>query len=409
MRTSRSAAHLVWGLWTICVLLSAIALVLLRLNWQTIDPSGETIARTDVLLFMAFVSFPTMGTLILVHRPDNRIGWIFCLTGIAMCLWAFSKQYAVYGGLTSPDSLPLAEWAAWFADWLWVLALFPPMCLLFLLFPDGHLVSSRWRPVPWLLAASVGCLVAGFAFWPGDLGDSPFLENPAGIPGSREVLEALQTAGFLGGFATLVASVASLVLRMRRSRGIERQQLKLITFSAAMLLVTILGLNFLAEVLNRAWISALSDDLADIAIAAIPVAVGVSVLRYRLYDIDRIINRTLVYGALTAGLALVYFGLVVGLEEALSAVSGGSDLAIVVTTLVVAALFLPARARVQAVVDRRFNRRQYDAVRTVDAFSARLREQIELDALRYELLAVVDETMAPATASVWLRSKGAGA
>jgi hypothetical protein len=345
--------------------LVAAGLVLLALNWNTTNPGGATGARTDAMLFLAFVSFPTMGAIIVAHQPQNRIGWVFCAAGVAMAVLAFTKQYSLYAGLTNPSSLPAAKWVAWIAEWAWILALIPPITLIFLLFPDGKLLSPRWRIAVWGIAIGTVLLVAGFAFRPGPLDDSPFFVNPAGIPSLREPLEIGEFAGFLIGFISIVVAVASLIVRMRQRRGIERQQIKWITFAGAALALTIVGLNLVSTTFGIAWLAKFADDSADLAVATIPVAVAIAVLRHRLYDIDRIINRTLTYGLLTAGLALIYFGLVVSLQTALRSVSGGGDLAIVVTTLVVAALFLPARRRVQDAVDRRFNRRAYDAARTV--------------------------------------------
>jgi hypothetical protein len=203
-------------------------------------------------------------------------------------------------------------------------------------------------------------------------------------------------------FSILVAGL-SLALRFRRSRGDERQQIKWAVFAAA-LMPLVLSVGAVVEAFGQP-ITAFEIVFYFLLLFGLPASIGAAILRYRLYDIDRIINRTLTYGVLTALLAGVYFGLVVALQALLRPLNGGSDLALVATTLAVAALFLPARRRVQAAVDRRFNRRVYDATQTIDAFSARLREQIDLDTLRYELLAVIDETMQPAGASLWLRDR----
>jgi hypothetical protein len=243
-------------------------------------------------------------------------------------------------------------------------------------------------------------------FMPGDLGAPYDFEAPTGI-------EALRKAGMVVIFACLVpillitfAAAASIIGRFRRARGDEREQFKWFA-SAAALLPLMLVLHMLADGLYPAAIDAV-ELAVEFVIAALPIAVGIAILKYRLYDIDRIINRTLVYGLLTALLALTYFGFVVGLQAVLQPVSGSSNLAIALTTLIVAALFLPARRRLQSAVDRRFNRRAYDAARTIDAFNARLRQEVDLDSLRYELLAVVDETMQPAGVALWLRTPEAG-
>jgi hypothetical protein len=218
------------------------------------------------------------------------------------------------------------------------------------------------------------------------------------------VLEVVVAVGFFVFVSMLLLSFLSLVIRFRRSHGVERQQLKWFVVS------TVAALSFFVVIGPLVELAGVTtpDALYLALMALVPISVGVAILRHRLYDIDRIINRTLVYGLLTALLALTYFGFVVGLQAALQPVSGNSKLAIALTTLIVAALFLPARRRLQSAVDRRFNRRTYDATRTIEAFNARLRQEIDLDSLRYELLAVVDETMQPAGVSLWLRTPEAG-
>jgi hypothetical protein len=270
-----------------------------------------------------------------------------------------------------------------------------------LYFPDGRLVSPRWRWVVRLALFFAGVSTVSSAFLRGEIKDSG-LVNPLGIVALRSVLGPLDTVNEVGYFGILFVSAASLVVRFRRSGSVERQQIKWLAFAALAIPVWFL---------TNAPIAAVSLTLflvmdALISSALIPLAAGVAILRYRLYDIDVVINRTLVYGLLTASLALVYLGGVTAVQTLLRVLTGQEQqpqLAVVATTLVIAALFNPLRRRIQAFIDRRFYRRKYDAAKTLEAFSAKLREETDLGALNAELVAVVRETMQPAHVSVWLR------
>jgi hypothetical protein len=296
-------------------------------------------------------------------------------------------------------SLPGAALAAWFS-WWWL----PILGLIFvftpLLFPTGRLPSPHWRPVAVTGALAITAVAVLGAVQPTLKlqNEEVYLPNPVGLAGAPDPEDGALGAVLLGVLAAcMVASVVSVVLRFRRSSGVERQQLKWFTYAAALMLVAnVVTFTLLPE-------GVASDVLFGLSIAFVPIAAGVAILRHRLYDIDRLINRTLVYATLTAVLGTVYAGavLVLGLFGGV-----GGDLpswAVAGATLAVAALFQPARRRIQAVVDRRFNRRRYDAARTVEAFSARLRDQIELDTLSAELLAGVEQTLEPTTVSLWLR------
>jgi hypothetical protein len=321
-----------------------------------------------------------------------------CLTGLLGSLTSLADGYATYTIVTNPGALPAARLAAWVVAWIWIPTALPAITLLFLLFPDGKLLTRRWRLVAIFDLAIISLVLFCVAFRPGPFEDFPQVINPLGIGKDGGVLDILAVVGLILLAPAIALSAAGMVVRFRRSTGPERLQFKWLTAAAIFA-----GVAFIASIaLAFVNVSVFAYAIAPI-FAAVPVSVGLAVLRYRLYDIDRIINRTLVYGLLSALLALIYFGLVVGLQAAFRPVSGSSNLAIVLTTLIVAALFLPARRRLQTAVDRRFNRRAYDAARTIDAFSARLREEIDLDSLRYEMLAVVHETMQPAGVSLWLR------
>jgi hypothetical protein len=356
--------------------------------------------REGVALLLAFTGFMVVGAVIVARRPANAVGWIFSAIGLLAGTGWPAMEYAAYGYLTRPGSLPGASWAAWYQQLWWT-----PMLALIaiatpLLFPTGRLPSARWRPVAVVAALVAVALELLFAFRPTiKLQDQNYwVDNPIGLAWVPDP-DTSAVGGALVGLLTacLVAAVISLVLRFHRSRGVERQQLKWVTYAGVLL---ILG----GPLANYLLPSSVSDATFGPAIALVPVAAGIAILRYRLYDIDRLINRTLVYGLLTAILGLVYAAAVLVLGQLFGGVAGNPpSWAVAGATLSVWALFRPARARIQAVVDRRFDRRKYDAAKTVEAFSVRLRDEVDLDALTAELLVVVDQTIQPTRASLWLR------
>jgi hypothetical protein len=269
------------------------------------------------------------------------------------------------------------------------------------LFPDGRPPSRRWRTVGWLAVLAMALLVVGYAFAPGPLEDYPRVDNPLGVDPLRDLLEGFLFIGFPLFALSALASMASLLVRFRRSQGVERQQLKWMAAAAALVVA--------AWFVNAFFDQALHTDISlilPLALLALPAAATVAVLRYRLWDLGLVVRRTLVYGALSATLAASYLGLVLLLQVALEPLTSDSGLAIAGSTLAVAALFRPARGRIQKLVDRRFYRRRYDAVRTVEQFSARLRDEVELEALTDELRGVVRETVQPVHVSLWLRPEG---
>jgi hypothetical protein len=401
MKPSRWASRLAAAICILAVSLGltaiAIAVMLDGSDAYEASKSWPEVA-TDMLLGLAF---PVVGGLIAIKRPGNLVGWALLFPGVALFLEATLLSYAELALLARPENgLPAGEIAAAVGSGAWT-ALMGGVFALLLLFPDGVLPSRHWRLIAPLILLCLALIWFLISISP-EL-DPPFqgFENPLALANDAAYMDVL---GFVLVPPCLIAFVAAaiqLIIRARRSSGDEREQFKWLGFAATFLLLS------LPPAVFDNW-EGLPSLPFGLALISLPVAVGIAVFRYRLYDIDIIINRTLVYGLLTAALGATYFGLVVGLQELLRPVSGGSDLAIAVTTLVVAALFLPARRRVQEAVDRRFNRRAYDAARTIDAFSSRLREQIDLDTLRYELLSVVYETMQPEQASLWLRS-GRGA
>jgi hypothetical protein len=351
-----------------------------------------------VALLLAFSAFMVMGALIVAHQPSNAIGWIFSAIGLLTATGGLAQEYAEYAYITRPGSLPGAILAVWYSLWWWYPTLFLVLVFTLFFFPTGRLLSRRWRPAFWLAATTTAAITMLAALSPGlNLDQDHAVRNPIGIGWVEDVEQGVVGAGFSVLLSvSVVAALASLVLRFRRSRGEERQQLKWFTYAGALLLLVPLG-DFLPN-------ANLSTAVFGLLIAFLPVAAGIAILRYRLYEIDRIINRTLVYGLLSVLLGAVYAGVVLVLGQ----LSGGlgttpPSWAVAGATLAAAALFQPARRRIQQGVDRRFNRRKYNAARTIQAFSTRLRDQVDLDSLSTELVAVVDQTMEPTRVSLWLR------
>jgi hypothetical protein len=337
------------------------------------------------------------------RRPRNRIGWLCCAVGFLVGPAFFAQDYAWYAVVHRPGSLPGGLAMGWLGSWPWFIALVLILVFLLLLFPNGQLVSPRWRPVAWAAAAWLAFIWVGAAFSPGPLEGTgiPTVLNPLGIRGAEAAFTLLEAILAPGVGLLMLLSAASMVVRFRRARGAERQQLKWFTYAAVLSVLLFLG--FALTGLDTRTPSPLGAVIAALWLMAIPVAIGVALLRYHLFDIDRLINRTLVYGLVTAMLGLVYMGGVVVFSQVLNPAGGDAELAVAASTLVVAALFQPLRRRFQTAVDQRFNRQRYDAARTVEAFSARLRDEIDLDTLSAELLGVVNETMQPTKASLWLR------
>jgi hypothetical protein len=340
------------------------------------------------------LSTSVVGGLVASRQPSNPIGWIFCGFSVFRAASALAAGYAN----VAPDDARsgAGQLAAWLFNWSFV-SLFALLIFVLLLFPDGQLPGRRWRVVLWCGGAGTVLLAVGTAVDPGHLADFPSIENPVGVDAGLSL--GLLLAGALASTVALVAAVGSVIARYRRAGPVERQQIKWL--AVASVLTALCVLVGIVAALAGASIAGYSLILGSIM--AVPLAIGVAMLRYRLYDIDRLISRSLTYLLVTAALGLAYAGLVLAGQAVFSSFAGGSDLAIAVSTLVVAGLFLPFRARVQLFVDRRFYRRRYDMARTLEAFNARLRHEVALDELRADLKSVVVSTMQPSRVSIWLR------
>ena len=397
---SRRTTILAWGLCALTFSAAAVSAVLdvsvAGTDWAAILPEAT---RPDEGVFTAILDvawlavFAGIGAFVSSHRPENPVGWLLgALPGLLVLNFLGESYYWYAARDNPPDPGTLAALGAWVANTSWVPAVIIVLVLLPLLFPTGRPPTPRWRKVAWLGTAAGVLLLTASALAEGPLENYPWIDNPLGVADVPGFVDGLGVALWFG---SALAAAASLVVRFRRSRGVERQQLKWFT-AAGSLLVFAFALSFtLSAVLGdeASWV------IIAVALLAMALAVAIGVLRYRLYDIDVVINRALVYGALTATLAATY--LVVVLLVGLAV--GRSGFAVAVSTLAVAGLFGPARSRIQAAVDRRFYRRRYDAARTLEAFGTRLRDELDLEMLGADLRGVVDETMQPAHVSLWLR------
>ncbi len=381
----RPATRVAWALTALGVVLAFATCVLAAVNGKSVVEF--LMAHQGIALLIA-VAFPLLGGLILTREPGNRLGWAVMTAGLLLGIYLVSVEVAT---LTDPRSA-VGGAASWLSAWINLPGIVLSSTFPMLLFPDGRAPSRRWVPLAWLAIALavVPPLVVAVLAWP---------QRGTGL-GNTGLTGALGDAWAIAfglGLLAFVPSAAALVLRFRRSTGVQRQQMKWFTYAV----VVTIPLNFAGQLPGL-----LGPVLELLQFVALVIGIAVGVFRYRLYDIDRIINRTIVYGLLTALLAGAYAIGVLVLGQAVGSGEETPGLIVAATTLAVAAVFQPLRRAIQRAVDRRFNRRHYDAARTVDAFAGRLRQQVDLDALGTELLGVVDTTMAPATASLWLRERG---
>ena len=404
-----------WVAWALCGMTVAVAVAVVVI--AVIDPNAggpEHVSRSGpsshdkaasgyvpyaVLSGIIFAAFAMVGGVVATRRPRNPIGWFL---GVGALLWSLGVLAStVYWHMAFGRSDPpaAADLMAWLGTWIFMPAFVLLLCLVPLLFPTGAPPGPRWRVVAWTAAVAGGVAILSNALAPGPLDRSDFawVDNPFGVQGLG--LRTVADVSFAAVGMAALAGVISVVVRYRRARGIERLQLRWLAVAVCVLLAGAVGGSALTPWLGEGagWIGIL------LGLLGVVVAIAVALLRYRLYDIDVVINRTLVYGALTATLALAYLGGVLLLELALRPLTQSSDLAIAGSTLSVAALFRPARSRIQDTVDRHFYRQKYDTALTLEQFGARLRAEVDLDTLGSELRAAVADTMQPAHVSLWLR------
>lgn len=400
--TARRVAGLAWGA---CVAIALPTLVLLALGARESTPADDFgLAGFGGLAFVvAALAFASTGALVASRLPSNAIGWIFCVIGFLLAVGSLPHQYADYALFVSPGSLAGGETAAVIQNLGGVPPAFGLLGLSLLLFPDGRLPSRHWLPVAAVGPVGAAALSVGLAFRPGPL-DEPFevVDNPFGV-GSFGLMDALSGLGWMLSALSVALAAAATVVRLRRSSGQVRQQLKWISLAGAVAGVVLVA-NALSFFVGLEVVGTLRLVVVGLAFAGFPVAAGVAILRHRLYDIDVVIRRALVYAGLTAILLAGYLGAVLLLQLALSPLTEDNDLAIAGSTLAVAALFRPARRRIQARVNRRFYRRRYDAQQTLEGFGGRLRDEVDLDVLAGELRGVVTQTMQPTHVSLWIRT-----
>ena len=397
------ATWLAWSLCLLCVGLAVGALLLWLLNGRSLI---GFVREGDAAVAVLVVSFSVVGALIVSHRPENTIGWVFCTAALCQGLSEFGLEYATYALITRSGLLPLAAEMSWLAEWIWAPGLGLILVFLPILFPDGRPPSRRWRPVAWLGGLSIILIWVPISIliWP-ERGTTLLRDGETGEERPGWLL-ALAEAGFPLMLLAGLLAVISLFVRFHRARGSERQQIKWFASAAALTFAWIFVFEQLVSA-EGGVLEAIAAVSSLVLVPSIPIATGIAIFRYRLYDIDRIVNRALVYGFLTATLAAVYLGGVVVLQHLFRVLTGQeSQLAVVAYTLAIAALFVPLRRRVQGFVDRRFYRRKYDAAKTLEAFSAKLRDETDLDRLGDEMVSVVRETMQPEHVSLWLRPSG---
>jgi hypothetical protein len=410
----RAAAWLAWLLCTVSLALVVLGLLLTVIGSSMALTFYWTQWRDQAILLVAIIGAPLLGGVIASHRPRNPYGWLWCGLGLGAALWMFAQTYYTFAMTVGVGSLLARNLVLFVGAWVgWVVVATLIPCVL-LLFPDGKLPSRRWRFLMWpVVAAGAVLLIAGlFAS-----GLSPFAPtfNPFAVGGViGDVITGIRDVGMRVFLIAVIPAALSLVSRFRRAGGTERQQIKWLAY-AAVLFGTIISIgvfgyeDLFSRTLSTLQVAVgfsrtLSILLVAVGFAGLYIAVGVAILRHQLYAIDVVINRTLVYGSLTAALAAVYLGGVLVLQYAFRALTGEeSQVAVVASTLIIAALFIPLRRRIQSFIDRRFYRRKYDAAKTLEAFSAKLRDETDLDALRNDLVGVVRETMEPAHVSLWLR------
>ena len=393
--SGRAASWLAWSACALSLALTVLTILLIVLLLRSDTPIYYYWLETS----MVAVGYSTVGAVVASRLPESPIGWLFCAIGLCFGVSHFSAEYAAYDLLAPSRSLPAGEVFSWLTSWVWVFGL-GLIVFLDLLFPNGRLPSARWRwfarltAIVLLPAAILAALSPGLIL-------SSALNNPLGIEGLPNASKAIEA--FM--YALIVVGASSMLARLRHAGRIERQQIKWFAYATAVAISGVILKNTVYPAVSVTWVWWVGLVLTTVGVVSSPVAMGVAIFRYRLYQIDILINRTLVYGPLTAALVLLYFGAIVLLQSVFVALTGEqSTLAVVASTLLIAALSMPLRRRIQYFIDRRFYRRKYDARKTLEGFSAKLRNQTDLEALSEDLVDVVGETMQPAHVSLWLRS-----
>ena len=392
-RLSGWRAGLIWAVVAVEVAYVGLSIALMPDSAQM-----PTFARAIFALEVG--SLGIVGALIVTRQPRNVIGWILWFAALAIA-WSIAGQDYVTTSLANPAPWPGTTGVAWLTGMAFLPTLIVIIVFVTLLFPDGHLLSRRWRWVAALGVVAVIVAILPIAFLPGPLGADPRITNPFGIEAMASLDVALRAANFLGTAIVLPLAIASLVLRYRRGDPVVREQLKW--------LLAAIGLTGVCVALAFVPIPPIGDVgwfLTIVSISFIPIAIGIAILRYRLYEIDRIVSRTLGYGVVSIVLALTFIGVVLGLTAVLEPVTRESTIAVAASTLIVAALFQPLRRRVQAIVDRRFNRARYDAQRLVEAFSDRLRDEVDIMTVIDDLDGTIRSALKPTTLGLWLRGTG---
>ncbi|HET6660846.1 MAG TPA: hypothetical protein VFH16_13095 [Rubrobacter sp.] len=398
----RRAAWLGWSLVVLSVALLVGGIALSRAASSTVPDlsfRGETNDASVFANLATLLIFSVVGAIIASRHPRNTIGWLFCSVGVTIGLNSFAGDYVEFWLASGFGKVSLAETAAWFSSWAWILLTYVPTTFVLLLFPDGRLPSHRWRPVAWVAVLGIAGTIVGYALEAGPLEDFPQIANPYGVDGS--FVGMVGVAGSIVAAGSLVASAISLIVRMRHAGSEQRQQIKWLAYGGAVVVGTIC-----VSGLINLWNVQVGIVVGNVALLGLPVFTGIAIVKHHLYDIDLLINRTLVYGSLTTMLVAVYVGGIILSQRVFVGLTGHEELpqlAIVASTLMIAALFAPLRRRIQAIIDRRFYRRKYDAAKMLRAFSARLRDETDLGTLSDDLVGVVKETMQPEHVTLWLR------
>jgi hypothetical protein len=366
--------------------------------------NGEEFSSSDLSLAFATLSVQVIALFIVSRRADNVVGWLLLAGSLGMLLSEFTTQYAHYALSIQPGALPLGLLAAWTSTWIWSVMVFAFFILLPLLFPTGRPLSNKWRIVLWFALAELAFAFLTFGLAPGLIEDLEQVRNPLGWEALAPVYEVIEITSTLGFLALIGLALLSVAIRFRLSRGDERAQMKWFLFATSILFLNAFrGITTDLFGLFPPLPQGVEDGIFALNMVLIALAIGVAVLKYRLYDIDVIIRRTLLYGSLTAILALVYFASVLLIQSLIPSLTGqNSQVAIVLSTLFIAALFSPLRLRVQSAIDRRFYRGKYDAEKIIASFSAELQDQVDPGQVTERLISIVQETMQPEDVSIWL-------